>query len=190
MEKFFGRKDEIEKLSDSFADVQSGERKNVLIYGYSGVGKTTLVNQFSMEAEKSGAMLVFGKADTLHTQTPYSSIVSALGMFIKKAISENPDIIDIMKRRILEKLEDNIYYALVLIPELGYLFKEMPDSDYSKMEDDEHFTKHLLLSLLEAFGSVRSPLILFLDDLQWMDSASYEFLINYTHLTSPSKEKE
>jgi len=176
LETFFGRKKEINKLLTAFNQAKKHTRKNILISGYAGEGKTALVNNFALNAESKGAVFVYGKANATHGSTPYSAITQALGMLIKKMIAENPDGIIKIKVLIQKRLAASLNYALTLVPELKYFFEEISDPEEFYAKSGKHHANILLLSLLEIFTGARPPLIFFLDDLQWLDTASYEFL--------------
>ncbi|MCK5311524.1 MAG: AAA family ATPase [Desulfobacteraceae bacterium] len=176
MESFYGRKNEMGKLDAAFSQVRKGKIKTVLITGPSGVGKTALVSQFAHNAEKNGAIFIRSKADTMHTNTPYAAISICMGIFIKKMIAENPGSISKMKKIIFTGLNNNISYAISLVPELKYLFESTIYSESYVGKQEEVNPNLLLLSLLEAFVNLHKPIILFLDDLQWIDTATVTFL--------------
>ncbi len=175
MTEFHGRERALEKFERIFAEVREGKRRNLFISGYSGVGKTTLVKKFSHSAEKKGALFVSVKSHTLQGKKPYSGITAALGMFVKKVVAGNSAGISDLKKLLDRCVSDDIDYAVNLVPEIGYLFKARR-SEHSEEKQYESTTKFVLLKVLEAFAKGFSPLILFLDDLQWLDSASFDFL--------------
>ncbi len=176
MDRFFGRKNDLGKLRQTFEQVQKGGSRAVLISGQAGSGKTTLVNRFGVDAETAGALFFHGKGDTLFHNTPFATVTRAMNLLVKKAIAENPDGREQLKNKIRQNLGQDPGPLLNLVPALCYLFEDVPSAGIQHDMPDDSSTNLRLLSLLESFFSPRRPLILFLDDVQWMDAASHGFL--------------
>jgi len=176
MDRFFGRKNDLGKLRQSFEQVQKGEAGAVLISGQAGSGKTALVNRFGVDAETAGALFFHGKGDALFHNTPFATVTRAMNLLVKKAIAENPDGREKLRNRVLQNLGQDLCPLLNLVPALGYLFEDVPAAGIQHDMPDDTSTNLRLLSLLESFVFPRRPLILFLDDVQWIDAASHGFL--------------
>jgi predicted ATPase/AraC-like DNA-binding protein len=176
MERFYGRIRELEKLTKVFGQVKKGGARAVLVSGMAGTGKTALITRFGMEAETSGALFAYGKADTLKRNTPFSTLTVAVDMLAKKIIAENPAHKTKLKNLIRKNFGPDLEQILARTSALTYIFgSESPDVQKKKNEDNQSI-KNSLLSLMEALSSLHKPLVLFLDDLQWLDEASHDFL--------------
>lgn len=176
MSGFFGRKNDLGKIWQIYEQVQKGGSRAVLISGQAGSGKTALVNRFGVEAEKAGALFFHGKGDTLFHNTPFATVTRAMNLLVKKAIAENPDGRERLKSKIRQNLGLDLGPLLNLVPALCYLFEDVPVPGIRHDIPDDTSTNLRLLSLLESFVFPRRPLLLFLDDFQWMDAASHGFL--------------
>ncbi len=182
MERFFGRKNEIKKLVNTFARVQKGGFEQALISGPAGVGKTTLVRQLAFTAEQHGGSFVFGKADLRRVQTPLAPVRAALDMMVKKTVANHPKDLAGVAKAIIHHLGSGLDQAITLVPALGFLFDNsaVDRSDNwlagSQPEDETPFINNLLYSLIEALLPRSKGLVIFLDDLQWLDAASHKFL--------------
>lgn len=178
---FFGRKNELAKLARIFSLVKKGQSRTVLVSGPAGSGKTALVSRFAVEAENERALFAYGKADLFFHTSPFSTVVAAMNMLVKKAVAAYPDASEEIKRPIrqgLSPVPDRIRTSLLnLIPALDFFFGDTRASlTPSDKQDNQSFNLGLFL-LLEAFATMlKRPLVLFLDDLQWMDTASHGFL--------------
>ncbi len=181
MDRFFGRKNELAKLARIFSRAKKGHTRAVLVSGTAGSGKTALVSRFAVEAEKERALFIYGKADPFFHTSPFSTVIAAMNMLVKKAVAAYPDAGEEMKRSIrrgLSPVPDRIRASLLnLIPALDFFFGDTRGSlTQSDKQDNQSFNLGLFL-LLEAFATtLKRPLVLFLDDLQWMDTASHGFL--------------
>ena len=69
--QLYGREDEITQLENDFKEVASGSKILVSVSGYSGIGKTSLVNQLQEEAHRTSGMFLQGKFDQYHANVPY-----------------------------------------------------------------------------------------------------------------------
>lgn len=180
MDDFCGRKTERGKLSRIYSRVRRGKPGAVVISGPAGCGKTTLVTRFALDVERDGGLFVHGKADTASKSRPFSTITAALDMLVKKAIAESPGGHQGLKQTIhtvTHETDHTLRKLLSLVPSLSYLFKDHRPRTDGYGSGDTASVNPLLLSLLEVFAAVlKQPIVLFLDDLQWMGTASHGFL--------------
>lgn len=182
MKPFCGRKTDLGKIIQSFKQVQNGSPRAVLVSGPAGSGKTALVTRFAVEAEASGALFVYGKADALTRSAPFSTLTAAMNMLVKKAIAETPHDLERMRRVVGRALNPNFAPDtdpppfLNLVPALAYLFGKVPAAARGPAVEGAQWAHLRLMAVLETFAAMRRPLILFLDDLQWLDVASQGFL--------------
>ncbi len=178
MALFYGRRTDLSKLDQTFDQVQKGHGRAVLVSGPAGSGKTALVTRFAVDAEAAGAMFARGKASALHQNTPFATITAALNMLVKKLITDDPGAGDKMVETFKKAGGDKgLNRILTLVPALSYLFyaRQIPDDSPETLKDlDANF---LLFSFLETVSTLSANgLILFFDDLQWLDRASHGFL--------------
>ncbi|NNG01970.1 MAG: AAA family ATPase [Desulfobacteraceae bacterium] len=182
MKNFYGRKKDLGKIIQVFEAVQRGGSGAVLVCGPAGSGKTALVTRFAVEAETAGALFSYGKADILNRSAPFSTLTTAMNMLVKKAIAEKPQDMDGMRTAVGRALmpdfdpDTGVAPILNLVPALSYLFGEFSASPNNPAIESSQWINLRLLSVLEAFAAMGRPMILFLDDLQWLDEASHDFL--------------
>lgn len=186
MIQFCGRKTDLGKLTHSFNQVQKGNPKAVLVSGPAGSGKTALVTRFAASCEAAGALFAYGKADAVTRSAPFSTLTAAMNMMVKKAIAQTPANMKGMRDAVGRALNPNLRAdadpgtdlvpLLNLVPALSYLFGQAPAAGQTPVIEGAQWVHLRLLTLLEAFAAMRRPLILFLDDLQWMGAASHAYL--------------
>jgi class 3 adenylate cyclase len=173
--RFVGRRREIETLRESFAKVQSGEGQVVGLVGEAGVGKSRLLLEFRSLLPQGGYTYLEGQCLHYGGSMPYLPVLDALRSFLGIKEGEPEFVIrNRMKEKILgldEKLKD-------LIPPFQELLSlKVDDETYSRLEPKEKREK-----TFEAFRDllIRStkdrPLVLTVEDLQWIDQTSEQFL--------------
>ncbi len=177
MNAFFGRKNENKRLFDAFVRVQKGGFEQAMVMGPAGVGKTALVRQLALTAEKKAAGFVFGKADLRRAGIPLAAVRAALDMMVKKAIADHPRDMAAMADMVSKVFGRDLDRVISLVPALQFLFDDdAPHKAERSREDETPFLNNMLYSLIETFALRFKGLVVFLDDLQWLDAASHKFL--------------
>ncbi|MBO1512114.1 ATP-binding sensor histidine kinase [Metabacillus bambusae] len=177
--RLFGREEEVNKLlSVCNRTLQNGETQLMLISGESGTGKTALVDEVLQQFTRKQTFLIQGKFDLLLKQNPYSAILDAFKMLFKQILTEDETNINKWGRMIEDEIGSNLSILLSVLPELKWIVNnEIEEVEMMAVDMSSHFY-YLFQKLVRVFAQKNHSLILFLDDLQWADSASIE-LIEY-----------
>ncbi len=175
-QKLYGREDQLPVLEKAFEKVCSGERKVLMVSGYSGIGKTSLVRELYMPLTKSKGIFISGKFDQYQSNVPYSAIVNAFRELIKQLLSEPEEKLEHWRAAIKDALMDDANLVIDVIPEIARI---VPRNKYAKqLSQNEHQLrfKSTFQRFIKVFCSSEHPLILFLDDLQWADQATLNII--------------
>lgn len=185
-----GREKELEQLKAAYS---SGQQPLVGICGYSGVGKTALVETFVREVqereEDSKTWFTFGKYDQQTSSMPYSAISFALS----KLASEHEGKVSALCTE-SEMDEDEIAKVLGIVPDLKRCFAQ--EDKTTKDEDEVHSgacRPEQLRSALASFIQILSKnhrLVICLDDVQWADTASLELIESLAAIPGPIESNE
>ncbi len=175
-EKLYGRFNEINTLNSSFERVCDGQMEAVLISGLSGVGKTALVNEVHNPMTLSRGYFIKGKFEQFKRDTPFSALSQALGGLVEQLLDENEVQKQIWKTLILQALGQQGAVVIELIPELEQLLDKQPAVEDLQGAASRYRFYHLMQQFIQVFTTREHPLILFLDDLQWIDSATLQLL--------------
>lgn len=182
-EKLYGRKKELDVLLNTFDAVKDGHTEGLMVCGYSGIGKTRLINEVQKPIIKQNGYFVFGKFDQFQKDLPYSAFGQAFGSLIRNIQAQGVDISDKITGEILPILDGNGALLTDIIPGLQTLIGDQEVA--LKLGFTE--SKARFLRVFERFVSViatdKHPLVLFIDDLQWADSGSLDLIEHL--LTSP-----
>ena len=178
-EKLYGRKAEVDTLLAAFDHVvASGAPELVLISGYSGVGKTSVVHELHKALVQPHGLFAAGKFDQFKRDIPYATLVQALRTLIRQILGKSEAEVAGWKEALQTAVSPNGQVIVGLIPEVELVLGAQPPiADLPPQEAKNRF-RLVLLRFIGVFAKKEHPLALFLDDLQWLDAATLE-LIEY-----------
>jgi predicted ATPase/signal transduction histidine kinase len=192
-EKLYGRQSEVETLLAAFKRVTEGATEMILVAGFSGIGKTAVVNEVHKPIVRQRSYFIKGKFDQFQRDIPLSGLVQAFRDLIGQLLSETDAKIQQFKAQILRGLGTQAQVIIDVIPELEQIVgKQPPVTELSGSAAQNRFNL-LFQKFIKIFISKDHPLVIFLDDLQWADTASLkliQFLICESRLYSLSEETE
>ncbi|MCT7982948.1 AAA family ATPase [Laspinema sp. A4] len=174
--KIYGRDREIAILQSTFTRISHGSRETLLIAGHSGIGKSALVRQLQPWIRQHNGYFISGKFDHYKQNIPYRALVSAFRELIRQRLTEPQDILEEFIESLQKALGTNGKIIADVIPEIELVIGEQPEvSDLSPTEAQARFHR-TFKAFVEVFTQEKHPLCLFLDDLQWADSASLKLI--------------
>lgn len=175
-EKLYGMEAEVNFLKEKFAAAAEGKSSVVMIKGYSGVGKSSLVKALYRELSGKKALLISGKYDQLQRSIPLSAFVSAFSSLVDLLQSENNVQREAWRQRLLEALGGLGKVLTNLVPNLEQLIGVQPDVPELSTVESQNRLEFLVRELVRCIASADHPLVIFIDDLQWADEASLALL--------------
>ncbi|GAX39668.1 two-component hybrid sensor and regulator [Tolypothrix sp. NIES-4075] len=171
-DKLYGRETEVEILLQAFERVSQGATQMMLVAGFSGIGKTAVVNEVHKPIVRQRGYFIKGKYDQFQRNIPFSAFVQAFRDLIGQLLTENDAQIQKWKSKILSAVGENGQVIIQVIPELSRIIGiQPPDPELSGTAVQNRFNL-LFQKFTQVFTSAEHPLVMFLDDLQWADSAS------------------
>ena len=176
-EKLYGREREVEALLAAFERVvESGAPELVLVSGYSGIGKSSVVNELHKVLVPPRGLFAAGKFDQLKRDIPYSTLVQAVQSLVRPLLSKSDEELARWRDAILAALGPNGRLMTDLIPELPLVIGEQPPVPELEPQQAQRRFQLVFRRLLGVFSRPEHPLALFLDDLQWLDAATLDLL--------------
>ncbi|MBN2196933.1 MAG: AAA family ATPase [Polyangiaceae bacterium] len=174
-QRLFGRDAELDQLLAAYARVRTGPPELCLLTGYSGTGKTALVQELRAHLV-TGGYFASGSFEYISRNVPYAALAHACQQVVRSVLTEPPEALQACTRRLLTALGANAQIMIDLVPELGLVLGPQPKVPELGPAEAHHRFEHVFQSFLLSFIGARDPLVLFLDDLQWADSASLRLL--------------
>jgi PAS domain S-box-containing protein len=175
-QKLYGRENESNHLLNAFKRVSKGDRELFLIAGYAGIGKTSLVHEtYRAIAERNG-YLIEGKFEQLQRNVPYLAWIQAFNELASNLLMRSKAELDHWRQNIMNAV-GNIGRVLTdVIPKLELIIgPQAVVPDLGGIEAQNRFN-YVFLEFVKAVTTKERPLVVFLDDMQWIDVASLRLL--------------
>jgi len=169
---FYGRKEALKALKDAFKRVCRGDLSLVLVPGGPGVGKTRLVNEFKKDLTGSNAYFISGRFANLPESTPYTAIFSAIKDLIGQILTESAENLETWRTRIKEAIGENAWIITDSIPELELIIGKPEKAAELSPAETQHRYDLTFERFFLVLSSKEHPIVMFIDDMQWMDRAS------------------
>ncbi|MDB6157503.1 MAG: histidine kinase [Gammaproteobacteria bacterium] len=176
-EKLYGRDRERETLLAAFDQVTTtGTAVLVLVCGYSGIGKSSVVHELHKAIVLPRGIFISGKFDQYKRDIPYATLAQAFRTLIRQILSDTESEVEGWRSAIRKAVGPNGQLIVNLIPELEFVIgKQPPVAELAATEAETRF--HMVFrSFLRVFADKNHPLAIFLDDLQWLDAATLKLL--------------
>ncbi|WP_370298951.1 AAA family ATPase, partial [Pontibacterium sp.] len=175
-QRLYGRAGIIKQLLSSYDQTTRGHHSMVMISGYAGIGKSSLVHEIRQYVNARGGSFVSGKFDQFRRNRPYAAITFALQSLIRQLLTESESSIAQWRSNLLEALGDNAQVFIRLIPELELIVGKQPEAPKLALAEEQNRFSRLFIRLMQTLASADRPLVLFLDDLHWADLASISLI--------------
>ncbi|MEH2208467.1 MAG: AAA family ATPase [Nostoc sp.] len=175
-EKLYGREHEVETLLKAFERVSNNQTELMLVAGFSGIGKTALVNEVHKPIVRQRGYFIKGKFDQFNRNIPFSAFVQAFRDLMGQLLSESDVQLSTWKNKILQVLGNQGQVILEVIPELEQIIGQQPPATELSQSAAQNRFNLLFQKFIQVFTTKEHPLVIFLDDLQWADSASLKLM--------------
>ena len=176
-ETLYGRASEIEILLASFERiVNDGPPELVLVSGYSGVGKSSVVTELHKVLVPPRGLFAAGKFDQYKRDIPYSTLAQAFQDLVRPLLGKSEDELSRWREALRETLGSNGQLMVDLVPELKLIVGEQAPVSELPPQDAQRRFQLVFRRFLSVFARPEHPLALFLDDLQWLDAATLDLL--------------
>jgi len=176
-EKLYGREAQIDEIVAAFNGIVAGGPSGlVLISGYSGIGKSSVVNELHKVLVPPRGLFASGKFDQYKRDIPYVPLAQAFQSLVRDLLSKSDAEIEPWRRALLHALAPNGQVIVNLIPELALIIGEQPPVPALPPQETQNRFQIVFRSFLGVFARHEHPLALFIDDLQWLDTATLDLL--------------
>lgn len=178
-ERLYGREREVGALLGAFDRVvTNGTPELVLVSGYSGIGKSSVVNELHKALVPTRGLFASGKFEQLKRDIPYSTLAQAFQSLIHRLLGKSDAELALWRDALLEALGPNGRLMVDLVPELKLILGDQPPVPDLEPQQAQSRFQLVFRRFIDVFARPDHPLALFLDDLQWVDAATLDFIEN------------
>ncbi|EGK86803.1 GAF domain-containing protein [Microcoleus vaginatus PCC 9802] len=175
-QKLYGRESEVKTFLTAFDRVSQGTTEMMLVAGYSGIGKSVLVAEVHKPITQKRGYFISGKFDQFQRNIPYLAVVSAFQGLMRQLLTESEAQLNLWREKLLAAFGSNGQVIIEVIPEVELIIgKQPPVPELSPAESQNRFNL-VFQNFIRAFCAKEHPLVIFLDDLQWADSATLKLI--------------
>ena len=183
-ERLYGRTPEIELLLAAFDRVVAGGQPElVMVSGYSGIGKSSIVNELHKPLVPPRGLFASGKFDQYKRDVPYATLAQAFQSLVRSLLTKNEAELSQWREALREAVGPNGKLVVDLVPELKLIIGEQPPVPDVSAQDLQARFQLVFRRFINVFARPEHPLALFLDDLQWLDAATLDLVADL--LTQP-----
>ncbi len=175
-QKLYGRTQEVADLMAAFDRVSCGKIEMVLVSGYSGIGKTSLVSEIHKSIVRQQGYFIAGKFDQFKRDIPYAAITQAFESLMQQLLTTSSNELANWKEKLLSKLGNNGGIIIDVVPSVELIIGSQPAVPELGPTESQNRFNRLFKEFLNVFARVEHPLVLFMDDLQWADLASLRLI--------------
>ncbi|HSH04268.1 MAG TPA: AAA family ATPase, partial [Anaerolineae bacterium] len=175
-QKLYGREKEVEQLLGAFERVSQGGRELVLVFGYSGIGKSALVQEVHRPITARQGYFVAGKFDQYQRNIPYASLIQAFQALVRQILAGSEAEIGFWREKLEAALGENGGVVVEVIPEVALIIGEQAEVRPLPAFEAQNRFNLVFQNFIRALADGEHPLTIFLDDLQWADLPSLKLL--------------
>ncbi|MEH2004537.1 trifunctional serine/threonine-protein kinase/ATP-binding protein/sensor histidine kinase [Nostoc sp.] len=175
-QKLYGREEQVNQLLATFERVSLGSTEMMLVVGYSGIGKSTLVNEIYKPIMRQRGYFILGKFDQFKRDIPYASLIQAFQELIGQLLTESEVQLQVWKQKLLDTLGNNGQVIIDVIPEVKLIIGEQPPVLKLGQTESQNRFNLVFQKFVDVFTKKEHPLAIFLDDLQWADLPSLKLI--------------
>jgi len=176
-ERLYGREREIDALAAAFDRVAAqGTPELVLVSGYSGVGKSSVVHELHKRLVPPRGLFASGKFDQYKRDIPYATLAQAFQSLVRPLLAQSEAELGRWRDALRDALGPNGQLIVHLVPELELVIGTQPPVAELASHDAKTRFQMVFRRFVAVFSRPEHPLVLFLDDLQWLDAATLDLL--------------
>ena len=191
-QKLYGREREIETLLAAFnriadrSSIPNGPGELMLVSGYSGIGKSALVQEIYKPITRQKGYFIDGKFDQYQRNIPYFAVIQALKKLVRQLLTEKAVTLKQWRDRLLAAVGSNGQVIIEVIPEIELILGKQPNVPALPPTESLNRFNLVFQNVIRAIAQPEHPLVIFLDDLQWADAASVKLM--HLLMTSPDSQ--
>jgi predicted ATPase len=175
-QRLYGREQQLAELLRAFEQTCQGQSAFMLVAGYAGIGKTTLIQELYKPLVRQRGYFIAGKFDQLERNIPYRALLQACQRLVQRLLAEGEERLHVWRARLAEALGGNGGVLAEVLPEIELILGKQPPAPPLGPTAAQNRFIMVVQNFLAVLATPEHPLVIFLDDLQWVDAATLHLL--------------
>ncbi len=179
-QKLYGREQEVQRLLGTFEQISSNKEAStnvmMLVTGQPGIGKSALVREIHKPITAKNGYFITGKFEQFQRNIPYSALAKALQNLIRQLLTEGEKELEKWRQKLIDSLHPNAQIVIDVIPEIELIIGKQPACKTLGDAETQNRFNRVFRQFIQTFCQPEHPLVIFLDDLQWIDSATLNLI--------------
>ncbi|MCB9229422.1 MAG: AAA family ATPase [Deltaproteobacteria bacterium] len=175
-ERLYGREDCVQELVDCFYEVAGNRSALALISGFSGTGKSSVLNELQKPVVEERSIFLRGKFEDTSRNVPYRGFIEAFSDLISQILMNDEQVVSKWRKKLIDFCENDGWAIADFLPDLHDIIGSSGDEHHYAEYDINSFHQ-MLARFIEMFSSNGHPLVICLDDLQWSDLSSLDLIL-------------
>ena len=172
----YGREHDVKKLLSAFELVSNCSSALMLVSGYSGIGKTSLIQELYDPITEKNGYFITGKFDQFARGNPFGGLLKAFRGLVRQILTESEERLEYWHDKLTDVLGANGGVLTEVIPEIELIIGKQPEPPVLGATETLNRFQLVIQNFVGAIAQKEHPLVIFLDDLQWADSATLSLL--------------
>ncbi|MCP4134224.1 MAG: AAA family ATPase, partial [bacterium] len=175
-QKLYGREQEIAAMHAAFNRTGEGAKEMILVAGEPGIGKSALVHEVTRSITEKRGHFITGKFEQLKRDIPYAAFLQAFRELVKSLLAESEERLLALKEKLILALGPSGQVIIDVIPEVELIIGEQPAVGELDPTRAGNRFELVFQNFVRVFANKESPLVIFIDDLQWTDLPSLKLI--------------
>ena len=173
-QRLYGREPQLDALLHAFEQICQGRSACMLVAGYAGIGKTTLIQELYKPLVRQRGYFIAGKCDQLARDIPYRALIQALQQLVHRLLAEGEARLQVWRAQLTSALGVHGGVLTEVVPEMALLLGPQPPVPPLGLTEAQQRFLMVVHNFLAVLATSEHPLVVFLDDLQWADTATLQ----------------
>ncbi|WPB75470.1 AAA family ATPase [Archangium violaceum] len=176
-QRLYGREAQVSALLEGFERVvRTGRPELMLVSGYSGIGKSSVVNELHKPVVQRRGFFLRGKFDQFQRDIPYATLAGILRGLVQQLLAGSEEEFARWREQVNQAWEGQGQLLVDMAPQLEALVGRQPALPALPASEAQHRFFQVVRQFLSVFARQEHPMVVFLDDLQWADPSSLKLL--------------
>ncbi len=175
-QKRYGREKSWQSMQSLFNRTVQGQAQIAMLLGEAGVGKSLLLRELQNPVLQKRGYFLLSQCEEFAQDEPYGCLLKAFRDLIRQVLTESEAQVARWRSRILSAVQGNGQILVELLPDLQMVIGVQPALRELSTSETQNRFHWVIQAFVRVFAKVEHPLVLAIDNLAWVDPASWKLI--------------